>query len=450
MKKLLSALLALMLLIPGAVASDAGLMESQYSDCIIRLNDYLLNAKDVEIDLDQLKADFEALGNYDNGNAALFALYTQVLVNLRDVHYAECEAPLLLLDANAEKVLMVMLTYPDLYALGDIPTLEKYCEARMCEVQGDYARAFELYGSITSFYDSMARASACYGRGGVTLTATPTAAPAATPQPQPQGEISTITARCNNYSITVKWEASGNLTSYTLYRRCDSRNEAFQKVISLDANAEKKHVDYDVVAKRTYTYYVEGVDTNGNTVESSSVQIYADLKGNSSNTNTNKNTNINSNNNSSASSSSSSASASSDNTNINNNTQNITIVIPTEKPAEWSAWSEWSTTPAYASSTREVESITMTEVGSELKYNYSRYRYIGKNGNNWYYPEYYRGDNYVRGGEWQYKTVDEPLTVTGTAAGETLYEGNWYHETIEENEVVLATWIEYRYRDRIN
>ena len=280
MKKLLSLLLALLLLCTGAFASDAGTLDGQFADCMSRLNDYLLNAKDVEVDLDVLKSDLDALGNYDGGTASLLSLYTQVLINLRDVRYAECEAPLYLLNANAEKIVLLMMDY-GLYALGDIPTLEKYCQARMCEVQGDYAQAFALYSSMTGFYDSMSRATDCYGRDSV--AANTTQQPQTTSAPvKPLGEITGITTRSNNYSVTIKWEVSGKFVSYTVYRRCDSKNGDFEAVTTLDANAEKKYIDYGVSNQRYYTYYVEGKDENGNTAQSSYSQVWADLKGEAS------------------------------------------------------------------------------------------------------------------------------------------------------------------------
>lgn len=460
MKRLIAALLTLMLLMSCAMASDNAALEQEYSDCIIRLNDYLLNAKDVEIDLNQLESDFKALGNYDNGNAALFALYTQVLVALRDVRYAECKAPLFMLNANAEKIVMVMVTYPDLYALGDIPTLQKYCDARMCEVQGDYARAFELYSSITGFYDSMSRATDCFELSTVTEAAAATETAAVqTPAPADvQTDTITLTAYTGTRAVNLSWAATSGLKNFKVYRRCDSRNTNWEQITNTE---DKEYKDFQIVKELYYTYYVEGVNAQGQTIRSNELQMFTKTKSGSSNTNKNANTNTNTNqnsnsstnqnNNTSENTNNNSSSASNSNTNVNSNSQNITIIIPESNPVpQWSEWSEWSTTPVYASATREVESMTVTEVETHYEWNYSRYRYIGKNGNNWYYPEYYRGSNYVRDGEWQYKTVEEPLAVVGTAAGETLYEGNWYHESMSEWDEEIAQWIEYRYRDRIN
>lgn len=464
MKKLSSLLLVLLLLCTSAFASDAGTLDGQFADCTSRLNDYLLNAKDVEVDLDALKSDLDALGNYDGGTASLLSLYTQVLINLRDVRYAECEAPLYLLKANADKIVMTMLAYPDLYALGDIPTLEKYCQARMCEVQGDYAQAFQLYGSITSFYDSMSRATACYGRDSVAITTTQQPQTMSAPV-QPLGQITSITTRSNNYSITIKWEVSGKFVSYTLYRRCDSKNGEFEAVTTLDANAEKKYIDYGVANARYYTYYVEGKDENSNTAQSSYSQVWADLKGEASgnkneNKNTNTNTNANANDNSNTSSnknnntSSSSSNATSNNTNQNTNNvmQNVTVIVPTAAPVQWSAWSEWSTTPVSSSATREIETKLEYEPIYVTKYHYRHWKYYNVSAKTyWYSYAEYTGSDYKSGsGKWEYKTTTTPLEKDKVVDGRQQYKGYWYlYDTTNEQDGT-KTITYYRYRDRIN
>lgn len=120
----------------------------------------------------------------------------------------------------------------------------------------------------------------------------------------------------------------------------------------------------------------------------------------------------------------------------------------TPAPQVWGEWSGWTDIPAYESSTRQVETQWFDFPIVELRYDYSRWRYIGKNGNAWYAPsDYSSSSNYLRGGEWEYTTTNQPKAVTGTAGGAALYEGNWYHETVREEVVGYEQVQLWRYRD---
>lgn len=115
----------------------------------------------------------------------------------------------------------------------------------------------------------------------------------------------------------------------------------------------------------------------------------------------------------------------------------------------WGSWSSWSTTAASANDLRQVETKTETQHTYKTVYHYSRWRYIGKNGNWWYAPkDYSNSSNYVRNGSWQYKTSDTPLAKNGTAGGATLYVGSWYNQTTEQVVDTTKTVTYYRTRTR--
>ena len=119
----------------------------------------------------------------------------------------------------------------------------------------------------------------------------------------------------------------------------------------------------------------------------------------------------------------------------------------------WTDWSEWSTTPVSASTTREVQTEVREETTYKTVYQYSRYQYIGKNGNHWYAAYDYSGSsNYVRGGNWQYTTSDTPLakdSMVAHANGKSyqMYTGRWFNETVTSQPDQTNSVTYYRYRD---
>lgn len=121
---------------------------------------------------------------------------------------------------------------------------------------------------------------------------------------------------------------------------------------------------------------------------------------------------------------------------------------------DYGPWSAWSDTAISSSSTREVETQTVNLTQSVTYYSYSRYRFIHKDGN-WHYSayDYSNNKNYLRNGEWQYTSPQtSPRKVTGNiphANGKsyTLYEGNYYNESVTTKDEVVGTKTQYRSRD---
>lgn len=59
-----------------------------------------------------------------------------------------------------------------------------------------------------------------------------------------------------------------------------------------------------------------------------------------------------------------------------------TITTTPTPPPQWSAWTQWSTTPVSSSSTRQVETKVETETYSIPVYHYSRWHYYNTGYNN--------------------------------------------------------------------
>ena len=121
----------------------------------------------------------------------------------------------------------------------------------------------------------------------------------------------------------------------------------------------------------------------------------------------------------------------------------------------WSAWTEWSVNRQSPSGIEGVDwkVDTKTEENHTYKtvYHYSHYKYIGKNGNNWYGPiDMSNSSNYLRNGRWEYKNSDTKLSKTGTAsAGGKSYayygDNYWFNETTTEEIASTTTVTYYRY-----
>ena len=124
------------------------------------------------------------------------------------------------------------------------------------------------------------------------------------------------------------------------------------------------------------------------------------------------------------------------------------ITQPPTTPPQWSAWTQWSTTPVSSSATRQVETKVETETYSIPVYHYSRWHYYNTGYNKWYYSyAEYTGSNYKPGtGNWEYMSSYEPLSKNGTADGHQRYENYWWNETVSyEQDSYEVTY--YRYRD---
>ncbi len=126
--------------------------------------------------------------------------------------------------------------------------------------------------------------------------------------------------------------------------------------------------------------------------------------------------------------------------------------LPEADAATYGEWSAWSTDAVAAvPGSRQVEKKVETQLVYQTVYNYSRWRYVGKNGNWWYAPaDMSDSDNYVRGGEWEFRVSAKPLDPAGKAAGAVYYVGSWFNETSEQTPTGTENVTYYRFRDRVN
>lgn len=115
----------------------------------------------------------------------------------------------------------------------------------------------------------------------------------------------------------------------------------------------------------------------------------------------------------------------------------------------WGSWSGWSTSAAYESDTRQVETRWIEPTYRTL-YNYNRYNeynYETAGRRGWNGPAVgWWGGHYCQYYEERGWTTS-PLSYTGSDSGYSIYGGNWYNEWTSQEEVTAGR-TEYRYRDR--
>lgn len=458
MKKLISVVMLLVMVCSMAFPAAADEMAVKYTDCLSRLNNYLLNAEGAYVDLNQLQKDLDALGNYSNGECALLSKYTQVLINLRDARYVDCEMYLLLLLNNAQKVDSILYAHPEYSAIGSVSALKAYYDARVYEAQGNYNAAFDLY-SITSMLDSLSRAQYCYDHRSVSASFEM--------QNSFNGQSSITSSDVVQVwpiGAKVKIVKAGNVRKGpgTNYSRIDGVGIGSSFEI-LDCQEGSNGNDWYQIKVSGKLGWISETLTEIKGGSSSGSNEYK-------NSNINKNTNIadaenktkveneisNENKNKNDSESNSAANSSSNNnvtsTNVNSQTQNTTINVYYPKEEKWSAWSAWSTTPVSSSSTRDVDTKIEYEPIYVTKYHYRHWKYYNTSAKAyWYSYSEYKGTNYKKdSGKWEYKTTTSPLKKKTVIDGRQQYEGYWYlyDTTTEQNGTKAITY--YRYRDKLN
>lgn len=115
----------------------------------------------------------------------------------------------------------------------------------------------------------------------------------------------------------------------------------------------------------------------------------------------------------------------------------------------WGSWSGWSTSAAYESDTRQVETRWIEPTYRTL-YNYNRYNeynYETAGRRGWNGPAVgWWGGHYCQYYEERGWTTS-PLSYTGSDSGYSIYGGNWYNEWTSQEEVTAGR-TEYRYCDR--
>ena len=454
MKKLISVVMLLVMIGSMAFPAAADEMAAKYTDCLSRLNNYLLNSEGAYVDLNQLQKDLDALGNYSNGECALLSMYTQVLINLRDSRYADCEMYLLFLQNNAQKVDAILNAHPEYSAIGSVSALKAYYDARVYEVQGNYNAAFDLY-STTSILDSLSRAQYCYmRRSGSTIIS--------------NGEKDVTYVWPIGETVRIVKTAKVRKGPGTNYDHIDGVvvGSSFEILDCQKGPTGNDWYQIKVSGKlgwisATLTEIKGGSSSGGNEYKNSNTNKNTNTADAENNTkvenevsNDNKNNNKNDNKNDSESNSAANSSSNNSVTSTNNNsqTQNTTINVYYPKEEKWSAWSAWSTTPVSSSSTRDVDTKIEYEPIYVTKYHYRHWKYYNTSAKAyWYSYSEYKGTNYKKdSGKWEYKTTTSPLKKKAVIDGRQQYEGYWYlyDTTTEQNGTKAITY--YRYRDKLN
>lgn len=452
--RLVAVMVALALMLTGVVfAESQGTIAERYQDALSRLERYLMNLQDDSVNITTLAEDFQKLGNYEGSNA--FYYYTLGLADASVNNYTLIPMYIDALVINTS--FDARLT--NLRANGvNIPSVAEwaaYLNGRVAESEGNYAEAAAQYQQCLNFMDAQNRilyALAWSRQTSVAATPAPTAVPTtATNTANTTVTVypPTLYANVSGKSISLEWTSVSGATNYSLYRRRTNYDKNFQLIYSGSALSYK---DTSANANYNYTYYVAATTSEGRQLSS------------------NEKTAIISSNSGSNNQSPTTTKPPVTNPPVTNppvttppvtnphvTTPPITPVPvtsapvtapPTTPPPQWSAWTQWSTTPVSSSSTRQVETKVETETYSIPVYNYSRWYYYNTGWGKWTHSyTQYTGSNYKSGsGNWQYKSSYEPLAKVTPIDGHQQYNGGWWNESVSyEQGTYEVTY--YRYRD---
>ena len=444
--RLVAAMVALALVLTGVVfAETQGTIAERYQDALSRLERYLMNLQDDSVNITTLAEDFQKLGNYEGSNA--FYYYTLGLADAAANNYTLIPMYIdaLVINTSFDERLT------NLRANGvNIPSVAEWAEylnGRVAENEGNYAEAAAQYQQCLNFMDAQNRILYALAWSRQTSAAA-TPAPTAAPTSAPNNANTTVTvypptlyANVSGKAVSLEWTTVSGATNYSLYRRRTNYDKNFQLIYSGSALSYK---DTSANANYNYTYYVAATTKEGRQLSSNekTALISSNSASNNTSTTTTKppvtkrpvtNPPV---------------------TNPPVTTPPITkgptptITTTPTPPPQWSAWTQWSTTPVSSSSTRQVETKVETETYSIPVYHYSRWHYYNTGYNKWYYSyAEYTGSNYKPGtGNWEYMSSYEPLSKNGTADGHQRYENYWWNETVSyEQDSYEVTY--YRYRD---
>ena len=418
-------MVALALVLTGVVfAETQGTIAERYQDALSRLERYLMNLQDDSVNITTLAEDFQKLGNYEGSNA--FYYYTLGLADASANNYTLIPMYIdaLVINTSFDERLT------NLRANGvNIPSVAEwaaYLNGRVAENEGNYAEAAAQYQQCLNFMDAQNRILYALAWSRQTSAAA-TPAPTAAPTSAPNNANTTVTvypptlyANVSGNAVSLEWTTVSGATNYSLYRRRTNYDKNFQLIYSGSALS---YQDKMVLANYNYTYYVTATTSDGKQLTSEEKSaIILDNSGAATKTPTPTNTPT---------------------------PAPTQAPTPTPTPApQWSAWTQWSTTPVSSSATRQVETKVETETYMESVYHYSRWRYYNTSWSQWShsYTEY-RGTNYKEGsGEWQYKTTYEPLATNGSVDGHQQYNGGWWNETVSQEQKTREVTY-YRYRD---
>ena len=422
--RLVAAMVALALMLTGIVfAESQGTVAEKYQDALSRLERYLMNLQDDPVDVVKLAEDFQKLGSYEGSSA--FYYYTLALADASNSNYTLIPMYIDALVINTSFDERLTKLREEGTNIPSIAEWAAYLNGRVAESEGNYAEAAAQYQQCLNFMDAQTRILYALAWNRQPTSAAATAVPTAQPTPVPTTANAavnppTLSAKATGSSISVEWTAVSGAANYSLYRRRTNFDKEFQLIYSGSALS---YQDKMVLANYNYTYYITATTSDGKQLTSEEKSaIILDNSGAATKTPTPTNTPT---------------------------PAPTQAPTPTPTPApQWSAWTQWSTTPVSSSATRQVETKVETETYMESVYHYSRWRYYNTSWGQWAYSyTEYTGSNYKAGsGEWQYKTTYEPLASNGLLDGHTRYTDYWWNQTVSQEQKTREVTY-YRYRD---
>lgn len=474
MKKIIAGALAFLLVltltISQAFAITTAEKEENYKTALEELENYMENPGDARYSLLGVIGAFEALNNFQYSRKLLY--YAQALQKIEagefDIRYRFYIDNIV----NDEKFCQYLSDEADYHALGTPIMLKAYGDGRKAELEGEDDAARKFYQSCTGFFDSDTRseqlylgsfeelylqaaellnqnklAEACIAfaqcgtykdsedlvqflikelgydptTAAIQSTAAPTAVPRASKAAAPAFDL--ILLEKTDY-VMFRWQIVEGANSYVVKRH--GKNDDYS-IICLTTGTSYR--DSSVYPNYIYYYTVTAQFPDGSEVDSRELSVVAERSAQPA---TAKPTAV----------------PTARPTAVPTAKPAAPTATPTKVPAQWGAWSAWSTTPVSASSTRQVETEVRNEKTTVTKYNYNRWTYFNTAAGYIYYSyAQYMGSEYKKdSGKWEYKTTDTPLAKNKVIDGVQEYVGHWFNEKQSTQETTKQVTY-YRYRD---
>lgn len=490
MKKILAGILTVLLLLTmtsyDAMAITTAEKEQSYQNALEELVSFMESPDDPQRSLHGVITTFESLKTFKHSLKLCY--YAQALQKILDGEYDALYEFYIDNLVSDEKFCAYLSEESDYPALGTPDNLKTYGEGRKAEMEGDTDAARGFYKSCTGFFDSDIRSEALYvddlerayqqaislmeenklteaysafsechryldsealmafivkklGYDPASQTPAPTDAPAtASPTTAPTPAAAKVPAfdlillEKAGY-IMFRWQIVEGANSYAIKRH--GKNDEYTTV-SLTTNTSYR--DSSIYPNYIYFYTVTAQFPDGSEVDSKELSVIAERSAQAA---TAKPTAV--------------PTARPTTTPIYNPTTPPATPripnepMPTSKPtqaAQWGAWSDWSTTPVTASSTRQVETDVREEEVKITKYQYSRWAYTNFSTGMTEYTYAEGAGKYEKtgSGTWEYLKADYPLEQIGTFQGRREFSGTWFNEsayTMKAQQQVTY----YRYRD---
>lgn len=487
MKKILAGILTVLLLLTmtsyDAMAITTAEKEQSYQNALEELVSFMESPDDPQRSLHGVITTFESLKTFKHSLKLCY--YAQALQKILDGEYDALYEFYIDNLVSDEKFCAYLSEESDYPALGTPDNLKTYGEGRKAEMEGDTDAARGFYKSCTGFFDSDIRSEALYvddlerayqqaislmeenklteaysafsecrryldsealmafivkklGYDPASQTPAPTDAPAtASPTTAPTPAAAKVPAfdlillEKAGY-IMFRWQIVEGANSYAIKRH--GKNDEYTTV-SLTTNTSYR--DSSIYPNYIYYYTVTAQFPDGSEVDSKELSVIAE-KGTQAATA--KPTAV--------PTARPTAVPTARPTAVPTAKPAAPTATPTKVPAQWGAWSAWSTTPVSASSTRQVETEVRNEKTTVTKYNYNRWTYFNTAAGYIYYSyAQYMGSEYKKdSGKWEYKTTDTPLAKNKVIDGVQEYVGHWFNEKQSTQETTKQVTY-YRYRD---